>query len=151
MPVLRSAFFGEVDYGDSQVIEFPSGLPAFEQEKAFVLFEQEQSKPILFLQSLGRPELVFPVLPAHHIVPDYQLVVGEEDRMALGAGQELPAGQTLVLAVVTIGSDESVSANLMAPVVINLESRLGLQVIPAESEYSHQFPLRSPSAEETCS
>jgi len=147
MPQAETLNFGLLEYDDHAVIEFPRGLPAFENERRFVIIEQDAMRPIVFLQSLSRPELSFMALPAQSVDPGYKLVPASEDLedLGLGAGSEPREGQDVVtLALVTVWDNRDATANLMAPVVVNVATRHAFQVIQPWSGYSHQHRLGSP-------
>jgi flagellar assembly factor FliW len=56
----------------------------------------------------------------------------------------------LVLALVSLQDGFSATANLMAPVVLNLKTRRGLQAIRQDRVYSHQHPIESLSPGAAC-
>lgn len=148
-----SEHFGAIEYSPEQVIRFPEGLPAFEDEREFLLVEQAATAPVVFLQSLRRPDLAFITLPAVLVEPSFRLAPAPEDleALGLGAGAPEPVAGLLCLAIVTIPDTGPPTANLMAPVVINLEARLGRQIIQTAVPYSHQHPLAPPAGEAKCS
>ena len=50
---LSTKYFGEIDYGDEDVIRFPQGIFAFEEEKEFLLLPFSGSDgTLLCLQSV---------------------------------------------------------------------------------------------------
>ena len=137
----ESKQFGIVEYSPEDVIEFPLGLPAFERETAFLLIERPQSKPMVFLQSLARPELCFVTLPIRVVDTDYQLCLGAEDLPVLGVREsQLATGNLICLAIVSL-TDSRPTANLLAPVVVNVEARRAVQAIRMDARYSHQHPV----------
>jgi len=147
MPNLGTPHFGVLDYQVGQVIHFPDGLPAFEDQREFIPVEQSDSAPIIFLQSLTRPDLVFMTIPAHFIDPGYRLMAAEEDLAGLclaGQQQFAPNPEALVLAIVTVAANQTATVNLMAPVVVNLATRRAAQIIQSEADYSFQHPLGRP-------
>lgn len=149
---LLTEHFGPIEYSPDQVIAFPEGLPAFEDEREFLLIERAATAPVIFLQSLRRPELAFITLPAALVEPSFRLAPAPEDLEALGLeGEVRPDAGLLCLAIVTVPENGPPTANLMAPVVINLAARLGRQVIQAGAPYSHQHPLGPRSEEAPCS
>jgi flagellar assembly factor FliW len=143
MPQIDTAAFGRLDYADDAVLDFPSGLPAFEDQTRFVLIERPDLAPLVFLQSLARPDLAFPALPVAAVAPDYQLEIADEDRTLLGLpGQETAADAGLLcLAIVTLSGQTPPTVNLMAPVVVNSALRRAVQVVQTTPRYSHQHPL----------
>lgn len=119
-------------------LEFPHGLPAFETQKRFQLKDRE---PLLFLESETDPELSFLLLAIELIDPEYRLVLSAEDRETLGEGSRL-----LVLAVVTTAEDSPPSANLLAPIVVNLDCGRAVQAVRSDSVYSHKHLLLAEEA-----
>jgi flagellar assembly factor FliW len=154
MPRFATKNFGIVDYELDAVIEFPAGLPGFEQETRFVALEQPATKPLVFLQSLSRPDLCFITMPVRAADPLYRLSVTPEDLRYL----ELPVSrqpeigtEVLCLAIISVAEGRSPTANLLAPLVVNLRSRRAVQAIAHESGYSHQHALTGAPQEEPCS
>ena len=141
MPDCQTKFHGRIVYDTNAVFQFPRGLLGFEDETAFLPVEQPLTRPILFLQSLVREDLCFISLPVLVVEPAYQLTISDEDLGML----ELPSGRNprigsdiLCLTILTIRPDQPTTANLMAPIVINLTTRRAMQVVSAEASYSHQ-------------
>ena len=144
MPQAETVNFGSLEYDDHAVIEFPRGLPAFENERRFVIIEQDSTRPIVFLQSLSRPDLSFMALPANSVDPGYKLMPASEDLEDLGlaSDREPCEGKDVVtLALVTVWDNRDATANLMAPVVVNVTTRHAFQVVQPWSGYSHQHRL----------
>ena len=144
MPQIRTTYFGELDYTDGTVFHFPCGLPGFEPEHAFLFLKQPHTDPLLFLQSLGDPKLCFILLPILVVDENYKVNLDAEDLAAL----HLPADrqprigeEILCAAIVTTGEGGEPTANMMAPVVVNLKEQIGLQAIQADSPYSHRHPV----------
>lgn len=136
--------FGTIDYDEASVVHFPAGLPAFESETRFLLIEQTESAPVVFLQSLATPRLLFLALPARFVDPGFRLELVPEEREALGLepGRELVEGEAIVtLAILTVREGEAVTANLLAPVVIAARTRRALQIVLTDSGYAVNQPL----------
>jgi flagellar assembly factor FliW len=118
-------------------LEFPQGIPAFENERRFRLIDRE---PLLFLESEANPDLSFLLLPVKLIDPNYKLAISKEDRAAIGAAPDSPL---MCLAVITAAEDSPPTANLLAPVVVNLDSCRAVQAVRSDRIYSHKKPLCS--------
>jgi flagellar assembly factor FliW len=149
VPQADTQQFGSIEYVVDDVIEFPLGLPAFEQETSFLLITPSKTKPLVFLQSLGRSELCFVTLPLEVVDPNYQLSVSIEDWKILSpTGQILMAvgqadsAQVQCLAIISL-TDSRPTANLLAPLVINRVSKRAVQAIRLDSVYSHQHPVEA--------
>jgi flagellar assembly factor FliW len=144
MRPVETKHFGTLPCDDGSVFDFPQGLPAFEEEKSFVLIEAPETAPLVFLQSMARAGLCFAALPILAADETYQLAVAPEDLAALGleSGRQPALGREVtVLALVSLHDELLATANLMAPVVLNVKLRRGLQAIRRDARYSHQYPV----------
>lgn len=158
MPSVETKYFGTLPYAEGSVFHFPQGLPAFEQEKSFVLIEQPDRAPLVFLQSLARASLCFVAFPIRVVIDKYELAIAPEDLEALGLDtrrQPALGDEVVVLALVSLHGKFQATANLMAPIVLNLKTRCGLQAIRRDTRYSHAHPLggqpdRGQTAEQAC-
>jgi flagellar assembly factor FliW len=154
MPEAQTKHFGVVSYDPEAVLRFPAGLPAFEQERDFIAIEPPATAPVVFLQSLARPELCFVTLPILAVDPAYELSMCQEDIEALGLNVERQpriGAEVACLAILSTPADRPPTANLLAPVVVNLATRAAVQAIRVDSRYSHQQPLPLAAGEASCS
>ena len=140
-------YFGPVEYSEESVMVFPDGIPAFEQEKRFLALRQPINEPMVFLQSIANPNVCFATLPALAACPHYQLSMAPEDLDALGLEtdrQPAIGRDVLCLAVLSLEENAPPTANLLAPIVVNLNTLRGCQAIQTDSPYSHRevLPLR---------
>jgi len=150
MPLVATKYFGNMDYVEESVFDFPFGLPAFESEKRFVFMEAPEHAPLVFLQSTTTATLCFLALPIQLVDSGYEFGILPEDLRALeldASRQPQPGGRWLALALVCLRGAFSATANLMAPILVNLETRRALQAIRADTKYSHQHPVRLPNSE----
>jgi flagellar assembly factor FliW len=148
----QTRYFGPVEYEEDSVVVFPDGIPAFERERRFVAIRQPLNEPLIFLQSLTNPDLSFVTLPAAAVCPGFQLRLTPEDRDSLGldAGRQPVIGRdVLCLAILSLEENKAPTANLLAPIVVNLRTRRGRQAIQTDSPYSHREAL--PLREAACS
>jgi flagellar assembly factor FliW len=148
MPVVQTSNFGIISYGSEAAIEFPCGLPGFDDRRRFVALQFEDTAPLVFLQSLEVPDLCFITMPVLAVDPQYRLEVASEDLGQL----ELPltcqprvGEDVLCLAVLSIG-ESGPTANLLAPVVVNLRTLKAVQAVAPDSGYSHQHALLAEEA-----
>ncbi len=140
MAKCETKYWGKLDFAEDSVIEFPTGIPGFELERQFILIEQRPLDPLVFLQSLSTPALCFVAVHARVLVPEYQLRISAENLEALGLPETFQpsVGPDLAcLSLIHIDKDE-VTANLLAPVVIHVPSRRGMQAIQTGCDYSHR-------------
>jgi flagellar assembly factor FliW len=134
--------FGELECLPEAVIDFPVGLPAFEEHRQFVLIEQPATAPVVFLQSLHSIEVCFYLAPVSAVTDSYDLELSHEDArlLALKQGDNEPV--TLVILAAT--ESGQATANLLAPVVINAMTRRAVQALRNDDRYSHIHPLGEP-------
>jgi flagellar assembly factor FliW len=146
MATTETTQFGVLEYDPEDIIQFPQGLPAFEEETEFILVENAATLPVVFLQSLRDPGLSFITLPTLAVDPSYRLAISAEDLAALqlDPGRQPEEGREVVaLAIVTVKEGEAATANLMAPVVIHRAARQGLQALQPWTGYSHRHLLQA--------
>ncbi|MEP7352915.1 MAG: flagellar assembly protein FliW [Acidobacteriota bacterium] len=139
--------FGVLEYEDDAELLFPRGLPGFEQAHRFVLIKQPDLTPLVQLQSLDSPSLCFLSMPVHAIDSDYQSSILPEDSELVGLGPD-DGASTVVLALLSVTDQGHLSANLLAPIVINLTRHLAVQAVRIDTAYSHEHLLlaeRGPS------
>jgi flagellar assembly factor FliW len=116
-------------------ILFAEGLIGVPRARRFQLLEKPGS-PHRILRCIDIEGFNLPVVDPHQVDPEYQPRLGARVAEAL----ELETGDAvLMLAVTSLESDGS-HANLKAPLVINVNSRLAAQIILEGDAY----PLRAP-------
>jgi flagellar assembly factor FliW len=149
MPQALTRDFGMIEYSQDAELHFPRGLPGFEDQQRFLLIEPEALAPIVFLQSLATSALSFFAVSVWLVDPEYQIGITADDLAALGlATQPHSGGDVLCLAILSAQDNGPSTANLLAPVVINPRTRVGLQAVRADAAYSHQHPLPFTGLEE---
>jgi flagellar assembly factor FliW len=152
MATIETQQFGTVEYTEDAIFEFPTGLPGFESQRRFLCMERPALRPLVFLQSLENPALCFITLPARSVDPDYELSVSLEDLQVLGPTESPTIGDSLAcLAIVCLGQDQPATANLLGPVVLNKETRRGVQSIRDDTRYSAHHSIPSAPAQRSAS
>jgi flagellar assembly factor FliW len=149
MPHIPTKYFGNLDYQEEDVVQFPCGLPAFEEEVQFLLIEPADRAPLQFLQSVRQPGLCFLALPILVVDPGYRLAMTTEDLVSLDLDttrQPLIGSDIECLGVLVATENQPPSVNLLAPIVINRKNRFGIQAIRVDSTYSHAHSLAGPEA-----
>ena len=152
MATTQTRRFGLLEYDPNEVLDFPAGLPGYENQNRFILVEKPAHAPIMFLQSLQSPDLCFLAAPINLIDSAYELAMIEEDlrRLKLDDTRQPAVDANIVcLALLSAAENGPLTANLLAPVVINVAERLAVQAVRMDSRYSHQHPL--PAREASCS
>jgi flagellar assembly factor FliW len=130
-------------YDESDILTFPEGLPGFEGATRFAVREDADCAPLVALQSLDRVELRFLAVPVAAVELDYSLAVNEEDlrRLGLPTERQPVPSEVLCLALLCAPTNGPSTANLSAPVVVNLKTRVAVQAVRSDARYSPQHPL----------
>jgi flagellar assembly factor FliW len=134
--------FGVVEVDDQAVIDFPNGLVGFPQETRFVLLERGVGRPVGYLQSTRTPSLAFPVTDGSFF-PGYPDPPLAELARSVGLGDEDLA---VLVIVATNSQTRSLEANMLAPLVVDVSTRQGAQVVLDARKYSATASLADPIA-----
>lgn len=141
--LLQSSRLGELEIDEKQVVFFPEGIPGFETEKEFAVFPLKPDMPFYYMHSTKNPDLCLVLAVPFPFFPDYEVDLPEEQLARLEATEE--SKDLAVFTVLTIPDDfKETTANLLAPVIINLAKRRGVQYVPAQSPYGTRHRLFNP-------
>ena len=113
---------------DAPVLEMAAGLPGFPEAHRFVLIEWgEAGSPFSLLRSVDIEGLEFLVAAPVVLFPDYAPELDEVNAEALGI---TTADDALLLVLVTVPeSAEDATANLLAPIIVNVHTLAAAQVV----------------------
>jgi flagellar assembly factor FliW len=134
MPISRTKFHGDIQYEPNQVLRISDGLFGFPEEKEFLLLELPSSRPLVFIQSVHSQNLCFLSLPVQIVHPTYELALRTEDLLALGypeGARPVMGKDLLCLAILIVGDRRATTANLAAPLVVDIAAHRGIQAIVA--------------------
>jgi flagellar assembly factor FliW len=128
-----------IEHLESRELHFDEGLIGCPDWRKFVLEPDAAGPAILLLRSLDEAGVALYVADPFTILPEYEFEVGEEDSRDLALSDP---GDAFVLVVLTVHADPaSVTANLLGPLVINVRTGRGRQLVLAESGYSVRHPI----------
>lgn len=131
--------FGMIEIDDSSIIRMPKGPIGFEDYKDYCLMQHRPDTSLRWLQSIDEPSLAFVVVDPSRFFADYEIEVPDAEAEMLHLEN---ADDAIVLTIVTVGEGgRELSINLAAPVVINSEELIGLQVVLQDNRYSVKHPL----------
>jgi flagellar assembly factor FliW len=132
--IVKTGRFEQLTIDDRDVITIPTGVLGFPEYTRFCLVDPGDETLILWLQSLDNPEIAFPLLEPKVFKSDYSV------RLSAAELRELKlenVNQSAVFSILTIPADVTqMTANLKAPIVINLRENIAKQVVLQENEYS---------------
>jgi len=139
-----SAYFGPIVVDENSVIEFPQGLPGFEDRRRFLPLQSPRQGGLIYLQSLELADLCFLALPARAVRPDYELCLTPEDLAWLDLPRDRKPAigrDVAALAILSLAEGQEPTANLRSPVVIQLRTRRAVQAIRPDERYQCREPL----------
>lgn len=126
--------FGELEVETSKIVDFPKGILGFEANGRFVLIEQPDVQPFVYLQSLDDPGLAFIVVNPRMLFPQYKVQIEPQEIADLNVRD---INNICMWVIVTVPEDvKRMSANLQGPILINQENNCGKQVVLVRSPYT---------------
>ena len=132
--------FGELQIPDENIITFENGIPGFlDYTKYIIINDEEEDSPFCWLQSIEEPELAFALVNPYLVHEDYNpnLPKGEVEKLGEGTDKDYS-----ILSIVTVPEDmEKMTANLTAPIVINLKTKKATQMIIDGNDYPIKYYL----------
>lgn len=125
---LKTKNFGELEIEEDKIITFNQGIPGFNQLKDYIIINDlEENSLFCWLQSIEDPELAFVLVNPFVVYPEYNPNLPDAEVEKLG--QATPEEYS-VLSIVKVPEDvELMTANLRAPIVINLKTKKAMQII----------------------
>jgi flagellar assembly factor FliW len=130
--------FGELTYDPEKTLLFSQGLIGFEHLREFVVMPNEGGDPLFCIQSVDDPRFAFLLTDPRRYFPSYTVAPSGQDRVQLGIG---PDDECLVLAMITVHLDKSVTLNLAAPVFYAPATDRAIQVVLEGMNYSARTPV----------
>ncbi len=130
--------FSEVEISENQVIDFPAGIFAFEDNREFVLLSPlgDDVYP-MWLQSVTNPDLCFIVFNPFEFVPDYSVILDKEAAEIINYAEN---DEIMYLSIAVIPEEyKDSTVNLKSPVIINFSNNKAVQFIANEN-----YPLKHP-------
>jgi len=125
--------FGEVSYSQEEILFFPRGIPAFETNHEWILIGNDDSA-IKWLQSVDDGELALPVTSPDAVQPDYNARIPEDELTLIGSVNPSDLALLIVVSIPEL-APWNMTANLRAPILINLKTHKAVQVIALNEEY----------------
>lgn len=136
---IETKYHGLIELQEEEVVKFPNGLPGFMEEREFAVIPFSEDGTFFILQSVKTPELGFVLTNPFTFYPDYDFNLENQAVDAL----ELDSPEDVTVYTVLTMADpfHLTTANLQAPVVVNVKKKLGKQVILTGSPYQTKHNL----------
>lgn len=144
--IVDTSRFGKLEISQEALIQIPGGLVGFSGQQLFAWVPHKNSQQLAWLQSATNPAIAFPILNAARFVEEGYPDVPIQQIAELG-GVSYSTGEELALMVVLSASELAPpTVNLMAPIVINIETRMGAQVVLVNTRFTTALLTPRPSA-----
>ena len=132
--------FGRLAVNEQKLLNFRHGLPGLEDCREFAILQFTESAPLHWLQSTEKPEICLPIINTFAICPDYTFDISDEDveELALEDPEDVYVVSVVLIPETNI---EQMTANLVAPIIINHRSCAAKQIIVSSGEYNVRFPV----------
>ncbi|MCA9246457.1 MAG: flagellar assembly protein FliW [Planctomycetales bacterium] len=127
---ITTSRFGKIDIQSSDILDFPAGLLGLEGCRYWVLLADAENSSLGWLQSTERSDVALAVVSPRRFAPDYQIRISRRDLAPL----ELPSPREAQVLAIVSKSPEGITANLKAPLLFNLERRVGAQVVTRDEQ-----------------
>jgi flagellar assembly factor FliW len=135
---INTTRFGRIDVDAGDLLTFASGLPGLEDCREWALLADATNDALGWLQSTTRGDVAIAVVSPRRFVPHYQVRIPRSELTPLRL-RDVRQAQV----VVVVGKNHTgLTLNLKAPIVINLETRTGRQVV-ASGDLSMHHELGS--------
>jgi carbon storage regulator CsrA len=144
---LDTRLWGQKTVPEEWIITFPAGLPGAAKFHSYALIHEPPIFPCSILQSLDNPTLALVLVEPTTVDPYFRLgsLVGALKELEAESVQDL---NIRVILTIPAGSPRESTANLQCPLLINLSSRRGKQVIMETPHYSSKHRVfAGPGAE----
>jgi flagellar assembly factor FliW len=120
----------------------PNGMFGFPDQKRFVVLEHRNDSPFFWYQSLDDPNLAFVITSPYLFKPDYTLDVDKAVKEMSWNGVEKQNSLDIYIVVnIPKGAPHKMTANLVGPILVNTKIHEAVQIVVANSSYTHKYPL----------
>ena len=140
---VQTKWFGEIEVSDDKIITFEKGIIGFEDWKKYTLVydaEREEDVSIVWLQAVDEPTLALPIMKPEIVYQNYDPIV--EDEIIATLGEDIQNAELMVFCALTVPQDlTKMTINLKAPIIINVDTMKGVQLIADNSDYQVRYPI----------
>ena len=136
---IKSKTFSKQNIDAESVISFPDGIPGFEDQTQFQLFQQKDSKVVYSLQSITNDDIAFSVAQPINFNINYYFVLTDAEETTL----EIESADDLLILLILHKNDgvdapgfPTIKGSIKSPLLINTKKRIGIQKPLATVEQS---------------
>lgn len=137
---IQTARFGEIQVTEDRIIRFVKPIIGFDQLERYVLLDHADDSPFKWLQALEDPNLAFVVTNPKFFGIPYEFSIPDDVVEILGVKS---AEDVVVLTIVNVPENNPalMTANLLGPLVVNQNTRVGLQLVLNDTDFGTKTRL----------
>lgn len=139
--IIENTRFGTMEINDEKIITMVRSIPGFSGRDRYIILNREESNPFLWYQCVDDSQLAFVLLNPYLVEPDYSVDLKAILSEISWEQEEEKNLAVFVIVNVPPGAPDKMTANLMAPIIINTERLEAVQMVCQDSPYSHQYPI----------
>lgn len=121
---IKTSKFGEVDFDEKSIINFPNGIYGFENERKFIILNFGH-KDFFWLQSLTNPEVSLLITEPFWFFPGYDEILKNK----LFSFKINPNRYMVFTSVYISRKEKRIFSNIAAPFLIDKNRSVGIQLI----------------------
>lgn len=136
---IKSKSFSPQHLASNSVINFPNGIPGFDDQTQFQLFQLDDNELIYSLQSLNNESIAFSVALPSDFNINYNFVLTDEEEATL----EINSINDLLILLILHKNERGeastlpiIKGSIKSPLLINTKRRIGLQKLLGAVEQS---------------
>lgn len=130
---------GTFTYNEEDIIIFKKGIMGLENLKKFIIADIKENPVFKILQSIEDEAVGLIIISPFEVKNNYEVELKENltENLSISSQKEV-----ILYNTVTVNSDvHKITVNLKAPIVINMDKKLGEQIIIDKEEYKIKHPL----------
>lgn len=128
--ILSTSRFGAVRLESDDIFLFANGLIGIEECRRWVLLADVNNEAVGWLQSATHPDIALAVVSPRRFVPNYKVRLPAAQLASL----ELDDMDRAFVLNVVAKNQGRLTVNLKAPLLINLDRRIGRQVVTSDEQ-----------------
>lgn len=135
--IIQTSRFGSLEVDSDRLMTFPKGLLGFPESKQYALVQTGENSGFYWLQAVDCAELAFVVCDPRLFVPEYRIPIKADDLVHLGV-DDIESAQVFVI---VNRADDHLTGNLQGPLLINVQTRVGYQLVLSDRRYTTRHHL----------
>jgi len=137
--LIKTKFLGEVEIKEEELIVFLDGIPGFEESRRFILLDIPENDFFKVLQDVDQEFISFIVADPWKFMQEYEIDVPDAELLKINIRKK---EQIAIMNIVTLSDVfEKSTMNLLAPIIMNTENRIGRQYVLNNVSYTTKHPL----------